>query len=131
MSDANLKSTQEVAEQGEAAMSAATHNFQAFAAECAEMSRQSLEHAANTVDKLRAARGVSEVLAIQTDYLRRAFENFTQHSRRFAELMAALPMELSKNYADVWTKSVHSAADASREAGEKLPSNVEKFTKAP
>lgn len=131
MTDVNLKSAERAMEQSGEAVSTATQGFQAFAAECAEMSRQSLEHATETLEKLRQARSPSDMMAIQTHYLRECFENFTQHSRRFAELLTSMPMELGKSYADLWTKNVSSASDAARAVGEQAASNVEKLTRTP
>ena len=131
MVDANLKAADEALERGNEAVSTATQALQSFTAECAAMSRQSLDHATETVEKLRQAHGVSEMMTIQTQYLRECFENFTQHSRRFAELLAAMPLEMGKTYSDIWTRNMESVADAAKSAGEQTASNVEKFVKTP
>lgn len=129
MSDVNLKATQETTERGGAIVSTAAKNLQTFAAECAEISRQSLDHASQTLEKMRAARGASELLAIQTQYLRECFENYAQHSRRFAELVSVLPVEIGKSYTDVLSKTFGATTDAARQATEQTASNVERLTK--
>lgn len=131
MTDVNLQSAERAIERSGEAMSTATQGFQAFAAECAEMSRQSLEHATETIEKLRQARSPSDMLAIQTLYLRECFENFAVHSRHFAELLATMPIEASKSYADLWTKNVNCAVDTARSVGERAAGEVEKLGKAP
>ncbi|WP_395666940.1 phasin family protein [Methylocella sp.] len=131
MVDANLKVADEALDRGNEAVSKTTATLQSFATECAAMSRQSLDHATETAEKLRQARGVTEMLAIQTQYVRECFENFTQHSRRFAELLAAMPIEMGKTYSDIWSKNIDSVVDASRQATDQAASNVEKFTKTP
>ena len=53
----------------EGAMSAintTSKNMQAIASEMLEISKQSFEHTTQTLEKLRHARGVDEVVAIQT-----------------------------------------------------------------
>jgi hypothetical protein len=129
MSEVNLKSSSSPADASVAGLTSATKNLQAFAAEIADMSRQSIEHTTETIEKLRQARGVSEILAIQTNYVREAFEHLSQHARKFSEMMASFPLEMSKTYTEAWTKSLKTAADAAQQAGEKAAENVERFSK--
>ncbi|PNG27596.1 phasin family protein [Methylocella silvestris] len=129
MSDTDQKTADQAAQVSNAAASIATRNLQAFAAECAEISRQSIEHTTETVEKLRHAKGPAEVLSIQSQFLREAFENFTQHSRRFIELMAAFPLEMTRTYSEALTQSMNVATEKTREVGEKVASNVERLTK--
>ncbi len=128
MTEVNLKSSSTPADA--AGLTAATRNLQAFAAEIAEMSRQSIEHTTETIEKLRQAHGLSDVLAIQTSYVREAFEHLSQHARKFSELMASFPLEMSKTYTEAWTKSLKTAVDATKEAGEKAAENIERLTKS-
>jgi hypothetical protein len=109
-------------------VSAASRNLHAFASEIAEMSKQSLEHATETLEKLRGARGMSEILAIQTGFVREAFEHIAQHTRKFSELLTALPIEMTKTYQDAWTKSISAAVRTSEEAGRKAVDGVEHFS---
>lgn len=71
MSDINLKDANAAADLSASTLSSTTKNLQAFAAEIAEMSRQSIEHTTDTIEKLRNARGLSEILTIQTNFMRR------------------------------------------------------------
>ena len=52
----------------------------------------------------------------------------SQHARKFSEMMASFPLEMSKTYTEAWTKSLQTAADATKQAGEKADENVERFT---
>lgn len=45
-------------------------NIQAMANEIFEISKQSFEHATHTMDKLRSGRGLDEVVAIQTNFVK-------------------------------------------------------------
>jgi hypothetical protein len=129
MSEVNLRSSSGPIDADVAGLTSTTKNLQAFAAEMADMSRQSIEHTTETIEKLRQARGLSEILAIQTSYVREAFEHLSQHARKFSELMASFPLEMSKTYTDAWTKSLQTAADAAKQAGETAAENVERFPK--
>ena len=128
MSDINPREASSAADLNAVSTLAATRNLQAFAAEFNEMSRQSIEHATETIEKLRSARGLAEVLAIQTGYVREAVEHVLQHSRRFSELLTSLPLELSKSYAEVWSKSMKKAIETTQEAGEKAVSEAERLS---
>jgi hypothetical protein len=91
------------------AMNAASQKMQAMAGECFEISKQAFEHASQTLGKLRGARGMEEIMAIQANYVKEAFENAAQHARKFGELMAAFPTEFTKTYQDAWLKAVNTA----------------------
>jgi hypothetical protein len=128
MSETNRSGAESAAELNAASVSAATRNLQAFAAEISEMSRQSVEHTTETIEKLRNAHGITEVLAIQSSYVREAMEHVLQHTRRFSELLTAFPLELSKSYADLWSKSVKSAIQTTQDAGEKAVAEAERLS---
>jgi hypothetical protein len=59
-----------------------------------------------------AAHGVDEVAAIQADFMKEAFE----HGRKFGELVAAFPAEITKTYQEAWLKSVSAATKATEKA---------------
>jgi phasin family protein len=128
MSDINLKDAHVAADLSASTLSSTTKNLQAFAAEIAEMSRQSIEHTTDTIEKLRSARGLSEILTIQTNFMREAFEHLSQHTRKFSELMTSLPLEMSKTYAQLWTKSLDSGVRTVEEAREKAVANGERLS---
>jgi hypothetical protein len=110
-----------------ASVSAATKNLQAFAAEISEMSRQTVEHASETIEKLRNAGGLAEVMAIQSTYMREVLEHFMQHTRKFTELIASVPLEMSRSYTEAWSKSVKTAIETTEDAAEKTLANAERL----
>ncbi len=128
MSDINSRGIGAATELNAIGASAATRNLQAFAAEINEMSRQSIEHTTETLEKLGHARGVAEVLAIQTSYMREAVEHVLQHTRKLSELLTSFPLELSKSYAEVWSRSVKSAIKSTEEAGEKAVAEAQRLS---
>ncbi len=128
MSDINPRGADAAADLNAVSVSAATRNLQAIAAEINEMSRQSIEHTSETIEKLRNAHGLAEVVAIQSGYVREAVEHVLQHTRRFSELMTSFPLELSKSYAEVWSKSVKTAIKTTEEAGDKAVAEAERLS---
>ena len=128
MSDINPLEANGAADLNAASASAATRNLQAFAAEFNEMSQQSIEHTKEAIEKLRNARGVAEVLAIQSGYIRESVEHVLQHTRRFSELLTSLPLEMSKSYAELWSKSLTTAIKTTEEAGEKAAAEAERLS---
>jgi phasin family protein len=128
MSDINPREANGTADLNAVSVSAATLNLQAFAAEISEMSRQSIEHTTETIEKLRNARGLAEVLAIQSGYVREAVENVLQHTRRFSELLTSLPLELSKSYAEVWSKSMKTTVKTTEDAAEKAVAEAKRLS---
>ena len=84
------------------AVNATSKNMQAIAGEIFEISKQSFEHTTQTLEKLRAVHGMDEVLAIQTNFVKEAFEHAAQHAQKFSELMTACQAEITKTYQDAW-----------------------------
>lgn len=111
-------------------VAATSKRLQALAGEIAQMSKESFDHATETVEKLRQAHGVEEILAIQASFVKEAFEHAAQHTRKFTELITAVPMELSKTYHDAWKKSVDAAVQTTEAARKAVASNVERFSEA-
>jgi hypothetical protein len=107
---------------------AASKNLQALATEIAEASKESLEHATKTLEKLRGAHSVEEVLSIQASFVKEAFDKAAVHTKRFGELMTAFPMEMTKTYQDALTKCVSAAVKTTEAAGHAMAANVERFS---
>jgi hypothetical protein len=102
-------------------VSAAAKNLQALATEIAEASKESFDHATQTLEKLRGAHSVEEIVAIQSSFVKEAIDKAAQHTKRFGELMTAFPLEMTKSYQDAVTRSMNAA-------GQALAANVERFT---
>ncbi|HYP57914.1 MAG TPA: phasin family protein [Beijerinckia sp.] len=109
-------------------VNAASKNFQVLANELAQMSKQSFEHATQAVEKLRNARSLEEVLAIQTNFVKESFEQAAQRTRRLGELVPAFPMELAKTYQDAVLKSFNAAVQTTEAVGQAATANVERFS---
>jgi hypothetical protein len=111
-------------------VSAASKNLQALATEIAEASKESFDHATKTLEKLRSAHSVEEVLAIQSSFVKEAFDKAAQHTKRFGELMTSFPLEMTKTYQDTMTKYVSAAMHSTEAAGKAMAANVERFSGA-
>ncbi|MGH6794100.1 MAG: phasin family protein [Methylocella sp.] len=90
--------------------------MQAIASEIFEISKRSFELTTQTLEKLGKAHGADEIAAIQTDFMKEAFEHSAQHARKFSELIAAFPAEITKSYQEAWLKSVNAAMKATEKA---------------
>jgi hypothetical protein len=112
------------------AINTASQNMQAIASEMLEISKQSFEHTTQTLEKLRHARGVDEVVAIQTAFVKEAFEHAAQHARKFSELMTAFPAQITKTYQEAWLKSVNGIVEATETASCTAAENSDRLVDA-
>lgn len=111
-----------------ATVDAVSKNMQALASEIFEISKQSFEHTTQTLEKLRNAHGMEEVFAIQTGFVKEAFENSAQHARKFSELLGVLPSEITKTYQDAWLKSLNSLVQSTETATQTAAENVDRLS---
>ncbi len=112
------------------ALNATSKNMQAIAGEVFEISKQSFEHTTQTLERLRAAHGMDEVLAIQTNFVKEAFEHAAQHAQKFSELMTACQAEITKTYQDAWLKSINRTVKATEEASQTTAENIDRLSDA-
>ena len=122
--------TASVIESAVSAMNTASQKMQAMAGECFEISKRSFEHASQTLAKLRGARGMEEIMAIQANYVKEAFENAAQYASKFGELMAVFPSEFTKTYQDAWLKAVNAAVHTMQTASQTASNNADDVKKS-
>ena len=106
---------------------AATKSFQGFAAEVQRMSRETLDATAATMEKLRGAKSIEEVVSIQTGYLQHSFASYADYTRRFSELMMSLPMEFARQGQAAFQQGADAAAQATRQAGQQVREASDRF----
>ena len=99
--------------------SVASKNMQAFAGELAQMSKKSIEQASTTMEKLRDAKSLEDLMSIQTTFMREAMESATQRTRRLGEMMTTLPLEITRAYQDAMHRATDTAMKTTRAVGEK------------
>ncbi|MCI0694224.1 phasin family protein, partial [candidate division KSB1 bacterium] len=112
------------------ALNATSKSIQAISSEIFEISKQSFEHATQTLEKLRNAHGMEEAVAIQTNFVKEAFEHAAQHAQKLSQLMTAFPAEITKSYQDAWLKSVNSTVKAAETASQTAAENIERFSES-
>ena len=78
-------------------LSAASKSMQTFTSEIARMSKESVEHTTQLVEKLRGAKTIEDIVSIQTNFMQQSFSNYADYTRRFGELLTMLPLELAKH----------------------------------
>ena len=81
------------------------------------------QRATGTEGAAGTAHGVDEVAAIQADFMKEAFEH-AAHGRKFGELVAAFPAEITKTYQEGWLKSVSAATKATEKANQTAAENA-------
>jgi hypothetical protein len=76
--------------------STASRAMQVFSEELALITQQNLEQTMKVMEELKAARGMSDLLAIQTKFVQDTFETFRKRLHRMSALMADFPNELGQ-----------------------------------
>lgn len=105
-------------------LSAASKSLHTFSSEVQRMNKESFDKTSQLMEKLRSAKTMEDVLAIQTSFMQQSFAMSAEYTRRFSELMIALPMELARNSRDAFQKG----SDAVQQAGHEMQKAGEQFT---
>jgi hypothetical protein len=104
-----------------AGFTTATKNMQVIAGEIAKMSMDSYENSAQLIEKLRGAKSWEDIVAIQTGYMKTAYENFSSRTQKLAEIMGTMPQEMARSYQQLFNQgkqSAEAAGDAAKQASE-------------
>ncbi len=102
-----------------AGFTTATKNMQVIAGEIAKMSMDSYENSAQLIEKLRAAKSWDDIVAIQTGYMKTAYENFSSRTQKLAEIMGTMPQEMARTYQQLFTQGMQG-----RPGGPEAPSGT-------
>src|SRR5206468_1734622 len=100
-----------------AGFTTATKNMQVIAGEIAKMSMDSYENSAQLIEKLRGAKSWEDIVAIQTGYMKTAYENFSSRTQKLAEIMGTMPQEMTRTYTQLVNEGKQ-GAEAAKSAGE-------------
>jgi hypothetical protein len=106
---------------------ATQQRIQAFTSEIAEMSKQSYDHAMQTMERLRGAKSLEDLLSIQSGFVKESFESLGQRSRKLTEMMSAMPMEMANTYRETMMKAAETAMQTTRKATEKFQEAASKM----
>jgi hypothetical protein len=104
-----------------AGFTTATKNMQVIAGEIAKMSMDSYENSAQLIEKLRSAKSWDDIVAIQTGYMKTAYQNFSSRTQKLAEIMGTMPQEMARSYQQLFDQgrqSADAAGEAAKQAGE-------------
>ena len=88
-----------------AGFTTATKNMQVIAGEIAKMSMDSYENSAQLIEKLRAAKSWEDIVAIQTGYMKTAYENFASRTQKLGEIMGTMPQEMARTYTQLFNQA--------------------------
>ena len=104
-----------------AGFTTATKNMQVIAGEIAKMSMDSYENSAQLIEKLRSAKSWDDIVAIQTGYMKTAYENFSSRTQKLAEIMGTMPQEMARSYQQLFEqgrRGAPAAGETAAQAGE-------------
>jgi hypothetical protein len=104
-----------------AGFTTATKNMQVIAGEIAKMSMDSYENSAQLIEKLRSAKSWEDIVAIQSGYMKTAYENFSSRTQKLAEIMGTMPHEMARTYTQLFNQGKQGAeatGEAAKQAGE-------------
>lgn len=107
--------------------STAQKSMQSFASEVQRMSKDSLDHTTRAMEKLRGAKTMEEVVSIQTGFMQQSFANYADFTRRYSELMMALPMELAKQSRSAFQQGTDALKKVAEQTGEQIQKAGEPF----
>lgn len=106
----------------------ASKSLQSFASEMQRMGKESFDKTSELMDKLRSAKTMEDVLSVQTNFMQQSFSMSAEYTRRFSELMLALPMEMARNSRDAIQKGTDAMQRAGEQAGHEMQKAGEQFT---
>lgn len=107
----------------------ASKSLQTFASEMQNASKESMDAGSEFLEQLRHVKTMEEAVSLQTAFVQKSLSNYTDYTRRFGELMMALPMEMAKQGravveqgADAMAKATQDGIDQAKKAADDLPS---------
>jgi hypothetical protein len=115
-----------------AGFTTATKNMQVIAGEIAKMSMDSYENSAQLIEKLRSAKSWEDIVAIQTGYMKTAYENFSSRTQKLGEIMGTMPQEMARTYQQLFDQGrqgAQAAGEATKQAGEQAADQIRDATK--
>ena len=115
-----------------AGFTTATKNMQVIAGEIAKMSMDSYENSAQLIEKLRSAKSWEDIVAIQTGYMKTAYENFSSRTQKLGEIMGTMPQEMARTYQQLFDQGrqgAQAASGAAKQAGEQGADQIRDATK--
>ena len=79
------------------------------------------------MEKLRNAKSVEDVVALQSSFMQQSFSTYADYTRRFSELMMSVPMELAKQGQGAFQQGSDAMKQATDKAGEQIKHATDQF----
>ena len=108
-------------------MSTASKSLQSFASELQRMSKDTMNQTSEMMEKLRGAKTMEDLIAIQTSYVQQSFTHYADYTKRLSELMLTMPMEFAKQGRSAFQQGTSAMTKATEQAGEQLQKAGEQF----
>jgi len=83
---------------------AVTKGFQAIASEAADFGKRSLDASAVAFEKLAAAKSIETAVAVQSDFVRTAYEGYVGQVAKFGEIVADMAKGAAQPYEAFFTR---------------------------
>jgi len=83
---------------------AVTRGFQALASEAADYGRRSFESNARAFESLLGASSLDQAVAVQSDFVRTAYEGYVSQATKIGEIMSATARDAYKPYEGLFGK---------------------------
>ena len=109
-------------------MSLASKSLQSFASELQRMSKDTMNQTSEMMEKLRGAKTMEDLVAIQTSYVQQSFSQYADYTKRLSELMMTMPMEIAKQGRSAFQQGASAMTKATEQAGEQMQRTGEQFT---
>jgi hypothetical protein len=78
--------------------------LQALASEAADYSKESFEAGSAALEKLFSAQSLDKAVAVQSDYVRSAYEGYVGRASKFNEIVADMAKSAFKPYENIFAK---------------------------
>lgn len=108
-------------------LSMASKSMQTFTSEITRMSKESMESTTQYVEKLRSAKTIEDVAAVQSSFMQQSFSNYADYTRRFGELLTMLPLEIAKQGRAAMQQGTETVARGAEQAGQQVHQAADQF----
>ncbi len=123
-------STQDTAPGIDSAMgglSMASKSMQTFTSEITKMSKESMEQTTQYVEKLRSAKTMEDIVAVQTSFMQQSFSAYANYTRRFGELLTMLPLEMAKQGRAAMQQGTETVAKSAEQTGQHVQQAADQY----
>jgi hypothetical protein len=117
--------------------SALSLKAQAIAVELAKISEENFGAGAKAAERLRNAKSMQDITAIQTDLIKESITTMNEHYRKIAEIAASTPRDVARSCSEMFSAVTHAggeivnrASDATRQVGNQIAGAAQQTAEA-